>query len=224
MIRGNQPMTPTELELWRRLLNMDQYLDELAARRQRQAADRRRRIEVVMRDANQRARVEQLAEQNARWVEDLKQNHQELFYYNEALSRAAAAAAERKRNKPPEAEHRERRSRIAWDDMIDNKTIVLSQVAWERGETVLAMREAGFTLRAIGKRFGLSGARIKQMADKARLLRLRDRRPPVVVGSELAAAGVAAELRDKRRIVRFAEALGALGGARQRDWLNVGSP
>jgi hypothetical protein len=224
MIRGNQPMTPTELELWRRLLNMDQYLDELAARRQRQAADRRRRIEVAMRDTNQRARVEQLAEQNARWVEDLKQNHQELFYYNEALSRAAAAAAERKRNKPPEAEHRERRSRIAWDDMIDNSMVVVSQVAWERGETVLAMREAGFTLRAIGQRFDLSGARIKQIADKALLQRLRDRRAPVVVSVDRAAAAVAAELKDRRRIVRFMQSLSALRLSPKRDWLNVGSP
>jgi len=217
-------MTPVELELWRRMLNMDEVQVELARRRERQADDRRRRNEVAMRDAECRERVKQLAEENAQWFQDLKQNHQELFYYNEALSRAAAAAAQRRRDKTPEAEHRERRSRVVWGDMVADKTVVLSQVAWERGETVLAMREAGFTLRAIGRRLGLSGARIKQIADKATVHRLRNQRPPIVVGTELAAAGVAAALRDRKRIKRFAEALGALGGARQRDWLNVGSP
>jgi len=165
------------------------------------------------------------AAETYRWVRDLQRRYGGTPV-NSAKSRAAMAAAKRKRGVTPEAEHRERRSRIEWGDMIDNGTVVSSQIAWERGETVIAMREAGLTFEMIGKRLGFGKARAQQIASKAYWRRQMDRRAPVVVSTDRAAvaAAVVLGLGDERRLWRFSQALDALAGARRRDWLNVGSP
>jgi hypothetical protein len=217
-------MTPVELELWRRLLNMDAHLEELAARRARQQMARERDLLAAARTRGEdwQRLYEQRAAEHTQWVQGLQERYRGP-HLNEALSRAATASAWRRKTKPPEETHRERRSRIEWSDMLDDGTLVISQVAWERGETVVAMREAGLTLRAIGRRFGLSGARIKQIADKAYRMRQFDRRPPIDTSAERVAASVAIELKSRPRVRRFVQALDALGGGHRRDWLDVRS-
>lgn len=78
--------------------------------------------------------------------------------------RAAVAklAAERKA-----IEHRTRRSRIDWSELLDNPVTVERQVQWERQTTALAMRQAGLTFRAIGARMGLSGSGAQQLVWRA---------------------------------------------------------
>lgn len=170
-------------------------------------------------------REREQAAETARWVRDLQQRYAGTPV-NDAKVRGAMAAAKRKQSRALEEEHRERRSRIEWGDMIDNGSVVSSQIAWERGETVIAMREAGLTYRQIGKRLGFGTARAQQIGSRAYLQRQRERRAPVVVSTDRTAVAVAVVLGlgDDRRLWRFVRALDALAGARRRDWLNVGSP
>jgi hypothetical protein len=58
---------------------------------------------------------------------------------------------------------KQRRSSIDWHSLVP-KDVARAQIAYERRETVYAMRQAGFTLATIGKLFGLSTERVRHFA------------------------------------------------------------
>jgi hypothetical protein len=81
-----------------------------------------------------------------------------------------AAAAKREAKRAAKSEHsyaRERRSNINWLEVTGERTVASRQMHWERRATALAMRKAGLTFRAIGKRLDVSGSRARQMVDQA---------------------------------------------------------
>lgn len=60
---------------------------------------------------------------------------------------------------------KQRRSRINWNELVP-PDVAVKQIAYERRATVLAMVDAGFSLKEIGDLFGITGSRISVMRDQ----------------------------------------------------------
>jgi hypothetical protein len=146
---------------------------------------------------------------------------------------AALAAAEAERRAAREARRaeldarrakaqpeRQRRSRVDWGELTEDSVVATMQVGWERGATVLAMRAAGLTFRAIGERLNVSSTRASQIAAKAQRERRWGRRSPVEVWmSRSVVWDVSQRERDQ-----LCGTLGVLAFDTRRDWLIVATP
>ena len=103
------------------------------------------------------------AERKRRRQEDEAERKKARAIQERDRAAVAKIVAERKA-----IEHRSRRSRIDWSELIDNPVTVKRQIQWERQTTALAMRKTGLTYCAIGKRMGLSGSAVHILVRHAR--------------------------------------------------------
>ncbi len=182
-----------------------------------EVAENIRRQEVLRAAERVRWEAEAAAWQAARRTERAKEGADRRRA--EKAARERAEARELKRAGPA----RERRSRIEWADLIDDRDVVIRQAGWERNATALAMRAAGMTFRQIGEYMGVTTARARQRVAKAQRVRNRPGHQSPI--EHLQRGNVAFQLAQFSRceLRRLAASLQAFCWGTQRDWLLVGS-
>ena len=111
---------------------------------------------------------------------------------------------------PPE---KQRRCRINWRDLVP-EDVAKSQERYERCQTILAIRESGMTLRAIGDLFGISPTTVRAHLYNAEWQRERARLSPVEYW-------MAEPATENRKEAKALKQIASLHIAPARDWLYV---
>ena len=161
-------------EAKRREIEAKRLADELLARKAEEKANRiaRQNEEQVRRAAyfagpeyNDMMRAKEALEKAKRQAREAEDRAHEAAKIKRMLA-WVAKVAEQLQRKPVDAERdaeRVRRSRIKWENLIDDERVVGLQMFWERRATALAMHEANIPRKEIAKRFGVSVARMRQL-------------------------------------------------------------
>jgi hypothetical protein len=138
------------------------------------------------------------------------------------LTRSERASATREKNKASAvwSADKQRRSRVDWNELVP-PGVAAQQTAYERRATVLAMCDAGVSLKEIGRLFGVTGSRIAGMRDQHKRELKYYRTPPVARyiarhGEDLFNADVS-----DAELCRLSIAARDIANAKRRDWLYV---
>lgn len=193
-----------------------QIEENLRAKRARDAANMA---------ARHRRKAAEYAARAAKEAEERKAREAQL----EAEKRAEAEArAERDRiaqakraemllHKWPE--HKLRRTRADWTKVVP-QDVAVRQVAFEKSETALAMREAGMTLKQIGEKFGVSVERARQIVARAERRRMYGRTPVSPISAYLAEPTFeTASKNEAQTHVRTLKTVETAASGITRDWL-----